>query len=115
MRNLAAVLPERVDVVLTANTFHGVEAKDVFVKPVYDSLRPGGQCVLVNWHDLLKAETPVAGRARGSPDELHPSVEKTHELIAKTFEVRKEIDLPTLLRPHRDSIVGLLPVSLRTL
>lgn len=85
MRNLAAVLPERVDVVLTANTFHGVEAKDVFVKPVYDSLRPGGQCVLVNWHDLLKAETPVAGRARGPPDELHPSVEKTHELIAKTW------------------------------
>lgn len=59
--NLAAVLPERVDVILIANTFHGVEDKDAFVKQVSESLRPGGQCLIVNWHDLPKAELQTQG------------------------------------------------------
>lgn len=101
-RDLAAVLPERVDVVLMANTFHGVEDKDAFVKQAYESLRPGGQFIVVNWHDLPRAETPVAGRARGPPDELRLSVERTRELMAETFEEIEEVDLP----PYHYALVG---------
>lgn len=101
-RNLANVLPEPVDVVLIANTFHGVENKDAFVQQAYESLQPGGQLIIVNWHDLPKEETTVAGQARGPPEEFRMSPEETHKIVAEIFEDLEEIDLP----PYHYAIIG---------
>lgn len=93
-RNLADVLPKSVDVVLIANTFHGVEDKVRFTKQVHQSLHPNGRFIIVNWYDLPKEETTVAGTARGPPEELRMSIRETHEIMAEAFEDIREVDLP---------------------
>lgn len=101
-RNLTDILPEPVDVVLIANTFHGVEDKVELTKQVYQSLRPDGQFIIVNWRDLPKEETTVAGTVRGPPEELRMSVSETHEIMAETFEDIQEVDLP----PYHYALIG---------
>lgn len=101
-RNLTDVLPEPVDVVLVANTFHGVEDKVGFTKQVYQSLRPNGRFIIVNWRDLPKEETTVAGTARGPPEELRISVGEAHEIMAEAFEDIQEVDLP----PYHYALIG---------
>lgn len=101
-RDLADVLPERVDVVLVANTFHGVDDGAGFAERAYRSLRPGGRFVVVNWRDLPPAETPVAGEPRGPPEALRTSVEETRAILSGVFESVREVDLP----PHHYAVVG---------
>ena len=101
-RNLTDILPELVDVVLIANTFHGVEDKTAFTTQAYESLRSEGRFIVVNWRDLSRTETTVAGEARGPPEELRMSVEETREIIAEIFEDTEEIDLP----PYHYAIIG---------
>lgn len=101
-RDLASVLPEPVDVVLIANTFHGVEDRTGFVEEAFDSLRPDGRLVVANWRALPKSETTVAGKARGPPEELRLSAGETREIVATTFEEVEEIDLP----PYHYAMVG---------
>ena len=69
-RELASLLSESVDVVLIANTFHGVEEPDVFAEQVYQSLTSDGRLIVLNWYDRPKEETPIAGEPRGPPQEL---------------------------------------------
>jgi ubiquinone/menaquinone biosynthesis C-methylase UbiE len=101
-RNLTDVLPEPVDVVLIANTFHGVEDKVGFTKQVYQSLRPNGRFIIVNWRNLPKEETTVAGTARGPPKELRMSAIETREIIAEIFDDIQEVDLP----PYHYALIG---------
>lgn len=101
-RNLTDILPEPVDVVFIANTFHGVEDKVEFTKQAYQSLRPDGRFIIVNWRDLPKEETTVAGTARGPPEELRMSVSGTHEILAEAFEDIHEVDLP----PYHYALIG---------
>lgn len=101
-RNLTNILPEPVDVVLIANTFHGVEDKVGFTNQAHQSLRPNGRFIIVNWRDLPKEETTVAGTARGPPEELRMSVSETHEIMAEAFEDIQEVDLP----PYHYAIIG---------
>lgn len=101
-RHLTDVLPEPVDVVMIANTFHGVEDKVGFTKQVFQSLRPNGRFIIVNWRDLPKEETTVAGTARGPPEELRMSVTETHEVIAEVFDEIQEVDLP----PYHYALIG---------
>jgi ubiquinone/menaquinone biosynthesis C-methylase UbiE len=93
-RQLESLLPDPVDLVLIANTFHGVEDKRGFVESAYRSLRPGGRFVIVNWHDRAPAETVVAGEPRGPPAELRLSPEETHRIVSTVpFESSDEITL----------------------
>jgi len=94
-RALASLLPERVDAVLVANTFHGVEAPATFAEQVSRSLEPGGQFVVVNWHDAPLEETTVLGTRRGPPPDLRMTTEETRSAVAPAgFEVAHEVDLP---------------------
>ena len=85
-----------------ANTFHGVEDKVGFTKQAYQSLRPGGRFIIVNWRNLPKEETTVAGTARGPPEELRMSVSETHEIMAEAFEEIHEVDMP----PYHYALIG---------
>jgi SAM-dependent methyltransferase len=95
-RDLTRHLPDRVDVVLTANTFHGIDDRTAFVREAFDALVPGGRFVVVNWHDRPREETTALGDPRGPPTDLRMPPEKTETVVreAATFERRERVELP---------------------
>lgn len=95
-RELSEHLPEPVDVVLIANTFHGVDDADEFVRGVYGSLREGGRFVVLDWHDRPREETTVAGEPRGPPENLRLAPDETEALVlgAADFDPRERVEVP---------------------
>lgn len=87
---------------LIANTFHGVEDKIGLTRQAYQSLRPDGRFIIVNWRDLPKEKTTVAGTARGPPEELRMSVSEPYEFMAEVFDDIQEVDLP----PYHYALIG---------
>jgi SAM-dependent methyltransferase len=67
---VASLVPERVDYVLLANTFHGVPDKERFSGAVASILVPGGQFIIVNWHAVPREQTVVLGQPRGPRSEM---------------------------------------------
>jgi ubiquinone/menaquinone biosynthesis C-methylase UbiE len=102
-RSLARNLTEKVDTVLIANTFHGVGDVEGFVSEVYEALRPGGEFVIVNWHDRPREETPIAGSPRGPPTDLRMTPEETESAVlgASAFTLARRVELP----PHHYALV----------
>ena len=72
-RDLAAYIPEPVDVVFLANTFHGVFDKTALARSVARVLEPTGRFAIVNWHALPREQTTVLGKPRGPKSELRMS------------------------------------------
>lgn len=95
-RRMAELLPERVDTVLVANTFHGIDDRRAFVQQVSESLRPGGRFAVVNWHDRPRETTTVAGEPRGPPTALRLSPDDTMTVVldGETFSLEERIELP---------------------
>ena len=62
-REVAGLIPEPVDYVLIANTFHGVPDKAGLAHAVARLLKPVGCFAVVNWHQLPREQTTV----RASP------------------------------------------------
>jgi SAM-dependent methyltransferase len=95
-RSLTDHLPERVDVLVVANTFHGVDDRDGLVGQAFDAVRPGGRFVVVNWHPRPREETTVAGEPRGPPSALRMTPDETAAdvLDAADFSLDERIDLP---------------------
>lgn len=95
-RRMAQLLPERVDVVLVANTFHGVDDKRAFVEQAAESLRPGGRFIIVNWHDRPRETTTVAGEPRGPPTDLRLSPDETNAVVldGEAFSLEERVELP---------------------
>jgi SAM-dependent methyltransferase len=94
-RDLPSLLSDRVDYVLLANTFHGVDDPKALAATVRDVLEDGGRFGVVNWHDLPREETTVAGEVRGPPEELRLSPEATREAIEPAgFDHVETVELP---------------------
>ncbi|MFC6954682.1 class I SAM-dependent methyltransferase [Halorubellus litoreus] len=95
-RDMADVLPEPVDVVLNANTFHGVDDVAAFVTSAYDALAPDGEFVVVNWHDAAREDTRIHGAARGPPTDLRLSPDATERIVtdAAAFQSVETVELP---------------------
>jgi SAM-dependent methyltransferase len=95
-RELATALPEPVDVVLNANTFHGVDDATGFVDDARAALADDGRFVVVNWHDQPRSQTTINGVARGPPTELRCSPADTEAVVADAggFDVRERVELP---------------------
>ncbi|WP_455449477.1 class I SAM-dependent methyltransferase [Natrinema thermotolerans] len=95
-RRMARLLPERVDVVLLANTFHGIDDKQAFVEEAAESLRPSGYLAVVNWHDRPRETTTVAGEPRGPPTDLRlpPDDAAAAVLDGGAFSLAERIELP---------------------
>jgi len=83
-RELSALLDTEVDVVLMANTFHGIDSPETFVREAFDVLAPGGRFVVVNWHDRPREETTVDGAPRGPPTSLRLSPAETEAIVTES-------------------------------
>ncbi|MEF8826879.1 MAG: class I SAM-dependent methyltransferase [Halapricum sp.] len=95
-RALARHLPERVDVVLVANTVHGVDDIAGFIRQATTSLRPGGRLIILNWHDRPRARTTLAGEPRGPPTDLRMSPAETEAVVEDAADLAQaeQHDLP---------------------
>jgi SAM-dependent methyltransferase len=94
-RSLAEYLPEPVEVVVLANTMHGVENTGELLEAISTALRPGGRLVVLNWRALPREETTVAGEPRGPPTELRLSPAETESLAdGGAFALIERVDLP---------------------
>jgi SAM-dependent methyltransferase len=102
-RSLADHLPEPVDTVLIANTFHGVDDAGRLVRQVSEALQPGGRFVVVNWHDRPREATTVAGSPRGPPNDLRMTPDETEAVVldAAAFDLVRQVELP----PHHYALV----------
>ena len=96
-RDLATLLPERVDVALLLNAFHGVPEPEAFAAAVAEALAPNGRFVVVNWRDRPREETRIAGEPRGPPTDLRVSPAETREVVEGAggdLRLAREVDLP---------------------
>ena len=95
-RDLAALLPEPVDVALLANAFHGIDDRAAFVEGVAAALAVDGRFLVVNWRDRPREETTIGGEPRGPPTELRVWPEETRRAVEDASDLRlvREIDLP---------------------
>jgi SAM-dependent methyltransferase len=95
-RNLPAVLPERVDTMTVANTFHGIDDQAGFVQNAFDAIEPDGSLVIINWHERPRETTTVAGEPRGPPTELRMAPGETKDTVrsASPFVLGRQVDLP---------------------
>lgn len=95
-RSLADHLPEPVDAALIANTFHGVQNPTAFVNDVVSVLTEDGQFIIVNWRDLPRETTTVAGEPRGPPTNLRLSADETREIVeeAADLALTQQVEIP---------------------
>lgn len=95
--DVARLVPEAVDYVLIANTFHGVPDKTGLACAVAEALKPGGRFAVVNWHQLPREQTTVLGKPRGPRTELRMSPEEVQATVEPAgFELARVVELP----PH---------------
>lgn len=93
-RDLPDLLPEKVDYVLIANTFHGAPEKTVLAGAVAAVLEPSGRLAIVNWHNLPRERTIVLDKPRGpetglrmSPDDVRAAVEPAGFVLERVVEL----------------------------
>ena len=94
--DIRVVMPEPVDYVFLANTFHGVPDKPGLARAVAGTLKPRGFFGIVNWHRRPREETVVLGQPRGPRTEMRMEPE----------EVARAVELVGL---HRSRMVELPP------
>jgi len=94
-RDMVKLVPQKVDAVLIANTFHGVPEQTELAKCSYEVLNPGGCFIVINWHVKPREETPVLGKPRGpalewrmSPDDVRKIVEPAGLEFEKTVQLQ---------------------------
>jgi ubiquinone/menaquinone biosynthesis C-methylase UbiE len=93
--DLAKLVPDHVDWVLIANTFHGVPDKTRLAGAVAAILKPGGRFVVINWHRRPREQTVVLGQPRGPKTELRMTPEEVASAIAPAgLQLRHVIELP---------------------
>ena len=68
--DVAELVAELVDLILIANTFHGVPDKERLAQAVAAILKPGGRLSVINWHHRPREETVVLGKPRGPKIEM---------------------------------------------
>ncbi|TKX74266.1 class I SAM-dependent methyltransferase [Halorubrum sp. GN11_10-6_MGM] len=95
-RDLTDLLPERVDALVVANTFHGVDDRSGFVEEAFEAVEPGGRLIVVNWHDRPREATTVGNESRGPPTDLRMGPEETEGAVSRAapFELNGRVDLP---------------------
>lgn len=93
--DVAELVPEKIDFVLMANTFHGVPDQPALIKVVARVLKPRGLFALVNWHQRPREQTTVLGKPRGPRTEMRMSPEAVVAVLkANGFRLLRMVDLP---------------------
>lgn len=94
-RDVGKLLPEPVNYVLIANTFHGVPDQSGLARAVRSVLRPHGLFGIVNWHQLPREQTTVLGHPRGPKTEMRMSPEAISAIVEPVgFRTAQIIMLP---------------------
>lgn len=94
-RDLAGLFPDNVDVVLLANTFHGVPDKTGLARGVAAVLEAGGTFAVVNWHPLPREKTVVLGQPRGPATELRMAPKQVRAVVEPAgFDLERVVELP---------------------
>lgn len=94
-RDVASLLPEQVDYVLIANTFHGIPNKTGMVRAVAAVLKPGGRFGVINWHPLPREQTVVLGKPRGPKTEMRMSPDEVRQVAESAgFTLERVVELP---------------------
>ncbi|MFW6000094.1 MAG: class I SAM-dependent methyltransferase [Halorubrum sp.] len=95
-RDPGELLPEPVDALVVANTFHGVEGRAAFVERAFEAVEPGGTLIVVNWNVRPREATTVGDEPRGPPTELRMTPEETEAVVtgSAAFELDRRVDLP---------------------
>lgn len=94
-RDLAVLLPGKVDYVLIANTFHGVPDKTALAIAVAGVLRPGGQFGVINWRPLPRERTVVLNKPRGPKTETRMSPDDVRKVVEPAgFTLQWVVALP---------------------
>lgn len=94
-RALSQLVLQPVDVVFIANTFHGVEEKEVLAEEISKVLKKNGRFIVINWHEKPREETPVLNEPRGPSTALRLSPKKTSAFIEPAgFQLSEVIELP---------------------
>lgn len=94
-RDVGKLLPEPVDYVLIANTFHGVPDQSGLARAVRSVLRPHRLFGIVNWHKLPREQTTVLGQPRGPKTEMRMSPEAVSAVVEPVgFRTAQVVVLP---------------------
>ena len=94
-RDLAGLIPEKVDFVLIANTFHGVPEQTALALGVAAVLKTAGTFAVVNWHPLPREQTVVLGEPRGPKTSLRMAPEKVRAVVEPAgFAWQRLVELP---------------------
>src|SRR5215831_16364845 len=90
-----AVVPDPVDYVFLANTFHGVPDQLGLARAVAAMLKPQGQFGIVNWHRRPREETVVLGKPRGPKTEMRMEPNDVAAIIKPAgLFLNRMVDLP---------------------
>lgn len=94
-RDLPKLLPETVDYVLIANTFHGVPDKTGLARAVAEALNAGGRFAIVNWHPQPRERTTVLDQPRGPKTEMRMSPDAVRSVVEPAgFALERLVELP---------------------
>jgi ubiquinone/menaquinone biosynthesis C-methylase UbiE len=104
---LASHVTEPADLVLIANTFHGVPDQRGLARAVRSVLRPHGLFAVINWYPANRVDTPVLGRSRGPPNEMRMSPESVAGIVEPAGFRAKEV--VALLPYHYGAVFEALP------
>jgi ubiquinone/menaquinone biosynthesis C-methylase UbiE len=94
-RELAGYIDAPADIVVLANTFHGVPDQTALSRCVREVLKPGSGFVIVNWHRLPKEQTPVLGEPRGPATGMRMSPDMVEAVVEPAgFYRERVVELP---------------------
>lgn len=79
--DLPELVIEPVDLVIIANTFHGVPDQIEMAQGVRQVLEPSGHFVIINWQPIPREQTQVLDIARGPATELRMAPEATKGVV----------------------------------
>ncbi len=106
-RDLAKVAGTQADVVLIANTFHGVPDKTGLAHAVYSVLKLGGEFIVVNWYPRPREETVVLGQPRGPRTEMRMSPAAVQAVVEPAgLRLKRVVEMPPY---HYAAIFGKAP------
>ena len=115
--NLSNLVPELVDYVFLANTFHGNPDKEELVRSVASILKPGGQFAIVNWHQRPREETIVLGLPRGPKTEMRMSPDQVNDIILPLgFDLKSVVDVSpyhygSVFTKHKDTSTSIFSIT----
>lgn len=92
--NVADHVVEKLDLVLIANTFHGIPDKMKMAQVIHELLKSKGKFVVINWYNRPREETVVLGLPRGPKTEMRMSPEHLSCLLVSAgFIFEKTVDV----------------------